>query len=179
MSLSGKERQRRYYLKNKERIIRRQHEYYKRYREQYPERVAEDRARSIKRTKEVRDLWGRSLGATYKDIELLDIKTILPNEGFNRLTLLSEIATHFQFDISAFDRNDHLCLFEVTTGLHKKVLQKFKITRALGAKLFMLHVSPKLGNQYYLTEISEPKNASLVPNQFVEKLSRNNEVWYK
>lgn len=131
----------------------------------------------------MRRLWGDGLGerAGSAETEKLGLE-ILTNLGFTELVWIAKDNRYFPFDILGRDAADTLCLFEVTTALHRDVETRLTLKNSLRALFYALFITPRM-DKYVLKQVNgksiflslkDVKNAVKVSQRLVVAI-RNSE----
>ncbi len=129
--------------------------------------------------KKLREVWGTIPAGRFevqkarqygKRFEAIAEKAYLPQLGFTDVVNLSSMSNQFFVDFVATCRNKRV-LVDITIKLNAYVPEKIKLADALHMQLYILHVSPKTRELFYLRKMPKGQRTSKVPAKFLRSMS--------
>lgn len=127
-----------------------------------------------------RDVWGtteigrsdpskaRGVGRT---AEIIARDLILPKEGFSDIYDLSGMSNQFFIDFVASYKGERV-LVDATIKLKAYFPEKAALAAALRMRLFIIHISPKSKDVYFLHEVVPGRKVTRVPASYIRQLQK-------
>jgi hypothetical protein len=137
-------------------------------------------------TKYFRLIWGgagigrqdpftaRKVGKIYEEIA---VNMILPKEGFTDIINLSACSNQFYIDFIA-TKDGVKVLIDATIKYKAHIPQKVFLAKSLGMPLYILHISPRDTEIYYLVKIPYTQTTSKVPNHIFHEIKERCGIVY-